>query len=132
MSNRTQDQITAEAEMRLSHMAQIEALTMKGLSEKERVRRFGNAAGFDEAAIAHALRWLSFNSAARAVWLNGNCEKSLFGSLPGCRCPTYEGLRGVPRGEVPYNWRPDAAQLKVFSRIQLERRRSRGRGGDGK
>lgn len=130
MSNRTQDQITAEAEMRLSHIAQIEALTTKGLSEQERVRRFGNAAGFDEAAIRHALQWLPFNSAARAVWLWGSCENSLFGNLPGCRCPTYEGLPGVPRGDVPHNWRPDAAQLEVFSRIQLERRfGSRGDGG---
>lgn len=122
MSNRTPDQITAEAEMRLSHMAQIEALTMKGLSERERVERFGKAASLGKDMIDWCVGRLAVASAAWAVWnYSGERECSLFAHLPGCYCPVLEKISGVPR-EIPWNWNPDAAQLKVFSRIQLERR----------
>lgn len=123
MSNRTPDHITAEAEMRLSHMAQIEALTRPGLDDDERVEMFGAAAGFNKQDWEKA--WSHLNKLrdqpAFSVWVIGGAEKSLFAYLPGCGCPVQERLPGVPQ-IIPSDWRPTVADLEPFSRIQLERR----------
>jgi hypothetical protein len=99
MSNRTIDQVNEAAEYRVSHLAQIEALTMPGLNDYERVKRFGEAVGeagiyiyvYDSyCRLSCGLR----PSPARAVWELGKLPKSLFADLPGCECPVFERLCG--------------------------------------
>lgn len=122
MSNRTEDQISAQAELRLSHLAQIEALTKPGLSDRKRVEMFSEAAGLSNLERSISFDLLVYrDSPARTVWSWGEPQRSLFANLPGCRCPVIERLDGIPL-RIPNNWRPTAAQLETFSRIQIKRR----------
>lgn len=129
MSNRTLDQLSAMAELRASHLAQIEVLTAPGLSDWERVKRFICAAQFCGHGLqrrlgqdhAECLLRCGLSPAAAIWYVSGYTPKSLFAHLPGCYCPVMEGLSGVPR-IIPDDWRPDRDQLEVFSRIQIERR----------
>lgn len=121
MSNRTEADISAQAELRLSHLAQIEALTKPGLTKHERVRQFAKAAEFEDSSVGYALSHLVDNTAAKAVWRNGGPPKSLFANLPGCGCPVIAGVKGFPRW-IEDDWQPTAADLEAFSRIQIERR----------
>lgn len=121
MSNRTEADISAQAELQLSHLAQIEALTKPGLSDRNRLDLFAEVAGFNvhELWVAHHI--LYDCSPARAAWGQGDAQRSLFASLPGCRCPVEKNLSGVPH-DIPDDWCPTAAELEPFSRIQIERR----------
>lgn len=121
MSNRIEDQISAQAELRLSHLAQIEALTVPGLTSQERVERFAAAASFSIQELWWSLDGLERRGAAKNVWFRGRAAKSLFANLPGCDCPVLEELPGVPRS-IPNHWNPSAHDLETFSRIQIERR----------
>lgn len=103
------------------HEAQIDALTLPGLSYEERVRRFAEAAGFDEFQTQTALIKDYRVSPAKSVWWVGEPQKSIFANLPGCRCPVQEGLPGVPHF-TPWDWQPTRSDLEVFARIQQERR----------
>ena len=121
MSNRTEAQISAQADLRMSHLAQIEALTRPGLSDCDRLEEFARAAGFTEDELWVARHMAKDCSPARAVWGQGGAQRSLFASLPGCRCPVEEQLSGVPRF-IESLWRPTATELEPFSRIQIARR----------
>lgn len=127
MSNRTIEQVNELAALKLSHELQIEALTAPGLSDEERVRRFGEAAGFNEYLMQWSLDRLSYESPACAVWYGGEYERSLFGNLPGCSCPVGEVLKGranfpgIP-SYIPNNWSPTRPELEAFARVQQERR----------
>lgn len=104
------------------HEAQIDALTMPGLADEERVRRFAKAAGFINRQLAWVLAELqSGANAAFSVWNNGAPQKSIFADLPGCQCPVTEKLPGVPH-YIPRDWNPTRSDLEVFARIQQERR----------
>lgn len=123
MSNRTEADVSAQAELRASHLAQIEVLTKPGLTEPERIKRFFEAAGYDdEFNQKTSVGLLEFGySAAHAVWIWGHIERSLFANLPGCSCPVLEGLQGFPSC-IEGNWRPTVTDLEAFSRIQIEQR----------
>lgn len=104
------------------HEAQIDALTLPGLSDEERIRRFAEAAGFDVQQRTIAYRDIAVNySAAYACWNVVDFGKSLFAQLPGCACPVVEMLSGFPP-YVPDNWNPSHSDLELFARIQQERR----------
>ena len=123
MSNRTIEQADLAAELRISHLAQIEALTKPGLSDKERLELFADAAGFDKAhKISLMISVFPNYSVSRNAWGYGIFEKSLFAYLPGCMCPVQECLPGVPQDMVPNDWEPTVAMLERFSEIQIERR----------
>jgi hypothetical protein len=133
MSNRTEDQSTFAAELKAAHLAQIEALTMPGLTKLERIERFATAARFYETQRQEAIEsaratcdCCKDNSAAGICWREGAAPYSLFADLPGCRCPVMEvmggaKLEGIP-DRIPYDWSPTAEQLLPFARIQQERR----------
>jgi hypothetical protein len=128
MSNRTLKQSSALAELRIAHEAQIEALTAPGLTDEERVRRFGEAAGFREYDMTDALTWLGLDkSPPSSVWSYGQYERSLFADLPGCACPVIENRAGrasypgIP-SHIPRDWQPDRATLECFARVQQEAR----------
>lgn len=123
MSNRIQEQINAAPTMRLSHLAQIDALTKEGPDDVERVKLFIDAAGFEGDWRLWALSGVIKRgwSPAFSVWRNGFAPLSLFAHLPGCACPVQQRLPGVPH-YIPSWWRPTSSQLEPFSRIQLERR----------
>ncbi|HVR57578.1 MAG TPA: hypothetical protein VMT72_12210 [Pseudolabrys sp.] len=121
MSNRTEDQISARAELRLSHLAQIEALTKPGLAPLDRIQRFADAAEFSDKDRMEAQWSLRMHSYAVAVWLQAEPQKSLFANLPGCKCPVMEKLDGVP-SDMFCDWKPTVDVLEPFSRIQIERR----------
>lgn len=121
MSNRTQTSTDFAAELRVAHLAQIDALTRPGLPDDERVKLFGKAADFKEGDWLHARCFNGRRSAAYAVWVIGGAPKSLFGNLPGCNCPVIEQLPGVPHDMEP-DWCPTAVELERFSEIQIERR----------
>jgi hypothetical protein len=127
MSNRTIKQTSALADLRIAHEAQIEALTAPGLTDEERVIRFGEAAGFGAGAITLALARLRYESPSNVVWLFGRYDRSLFGDLPGCQCPVIENdvgrasYPGIP-SLIPLVWQPDRATLECFARVQQETR----------
>lgn len=122
MSHRTPEQITERAEYLVSHEAQIDALTRPGLSEKERLTRWATAVGTSaEDCVAWNYLVTQGYSAACSTWYSGLYKRSLFANLPGCRCPVMEKLPGVPK-RIPNGWSPNADELRVFSRIQIERR----------
>lgn len=125
MSNRTAEQASPLAELRVAHEAQIEALTAPGLTDEERVRRFGEVVGFNDYQMRETLHTLSRASAARAVWQWRPHERSLFASLPDCECPVLEKVAG--RANYPGiptdvkndpSWSPDRATLEAFARVQ--------------
>lgn len=132
MSNRTIDQANELAEYKLSHEAQIDALTRPGLTDEERVRLFAEAAGFSERATRTAQRYCGSYYDERnipapsktytpgmSVWEFGGYPKSLFADLPLCKCPVLEGLLGATMDIVAD---PTEEGLGVFSRHQLEAR----------
>lgn len=111
------------------HEAQIAALTEPGLDDAERIRRFGEAAGFDEGAFK-GVRSYAFEdgeSVAYAVWNIGYCPASLFADLPGCKCPVIEvavgrkSFFGIP-SDIPYDWQPTVEVLRRFAEVQQEAR----------
>jgi hypothetical protein len=128
MSNRTLKQASALAELRMAHEAQIEALTAPGLSDEERVRRFGEAAGFSTFDITSVLTGFRCAETLTSVlWYFGGYGRSLFGNLPGCECPVIEKRRGTAAYPgiptfIPNNWQPDRATLEAFARVQQEAR----------
>jgi hypothetical protein len=121
MSNRTQTSTDFAAELRVAHLAQIDALTRPGLTDDERKELFGKAADFNRLNWCYVNAVSSRRSAAYAVWTIGSAPKSLFGNLPGCRCPVSEKLPGVPHN-IELDWYPTVAELERFSEIQIERR----------
>jgi hypothetical protein len=133
MSNRTEAEVTFAAELKAAHLAQIDALTAPGLTRRERVRRFLEAARFPpdqrHAVLANCCECAGCRdiTAAYIVWREGLAPYSLFGNLPGCCCPVIEvhdgraDFEGIP-ANVHYDWSPTAEDLLPFARIQQERR----------
>jgi hypothetical protein len=125
MSNRTIEQANAMAELRASHLAQIEALTGSG-TESERLARFLDACNADaiQRVFARTVRMTSRGSvysAAITAWLFGDNPRSLFAFLPGCGCPVQMREAGVPH-YIPQDWQPSVQQLERFSAIQIAAR----------
>jgi len=119
MSRRTEAQISERATMRVSHLAQIEALTKPGLTARQRIKAMCAALG-EEINPEAILR--SNISVAYAFWCwTGTCPNSLFAYMEDCRCPVQQFLPAVPR-HIPYGWKPTAKALEVFSRHQLDYR----------
>lgn len=118
MSHRTPELITERAEYLVSHEAQIDALTRPGLSNMERYNLFAAAVGMPLIRTNSVFKEFS---PAKMVWFNGCYPKSLFANLPNCACPVIGRLDGVPHS-LPRKWHPTADELRVFSRIQIERR----------
>ena len=116
--------LTEALDLRAAHAKQIEALTMPGLSDKERIERFAEAAGFDNDARKHAAQRVKHRSNASAVWWFGSPSESLFADLPGCQCPVLERAHNhanwsdIPLN-IPADWQPTAAELWPFSRVQI-------------
>jgi hypothetical protein len=125
MSNRTIEQANAMAELRTSHLAQIEALTGPG-TESERLERFFGACNADtiQRACARTV-WMATRgnvySAAKTAWLFGDNQRSLFAYLPNCGCPVQMREAGVPHS-IPRDWQPSVQQLERFSAIQIAAR----------
>lgn len=111
------------------HEAQIRALTEPGLEPAERVKRFGEAAGFDEEDFEDVRSYVfeDGESAAFAVWRIGYRSASLFADLPGCDCPVFEvmcgrkNFPGIPN-KIPDDWQPTVEVLRRFAEIQQEAR----------
>jgi len=128
MSNRMTKQISLAAELRASHLAQMEALLASGLSDEERVRAFGKAAEFSEEGVRKWIEELNWGrSPAKAVWYAGHYPKSLFAHLPNCNCPVIEVSYGRKRysdipSQIPDDWHPTRETLEAFSRVQIEAR----------
>lgn len=131
---KTQTAATSKAaEMKTSHLLQIEALLEEGLSDPQRVAKFTHALGltaaFEHCVLAEMHLCSSFeHSAAHALWnCSGPYEQSLFSDLPGCECPVVETQHGrrnyklIPN-RVPEDWQPTREVLEEFSRVQLEAR----------
>ena len=118
----------AKNELALAHEQQIAALTDPWLTDKKRVRRFGEAAGFNEKETKKAIKNLAYSSAAKAVWFEARPEKSLFANLPSCECPVRENEYSpgkhpdIPKVRGISDWRPTRADLKAFARVQQEAR----------
>lgn len=87
MSNRTTDQISEAAAWRACYLRQIEILTDPKLSDREKVERFAEAAGYERERAVEELR---SEPLILAVWRTGDVEHSLFADLPGCGCPVIE------------------------------------------
>jgi hypothetical protein len=124
----TETETKTKTELQVAHEAQIEALTARGLTDEERVRRSCEAARFHPLDMRDAMESLRGGaSPAKAVWYNGGAAFSLFGNLPGCECPVIEvangnaAFPGIP-DNIPFHWRPTAAELEPFSRVQREQR----------
>ena len=92
MSNRKRIHTTYAAQLKASHLQQIEILTGGGRRDYEAILQFSAAAGFCKAEerTALALVQLDWNAAA-AVWTIGTAPRSLFAHLPGCGCPLADG-----------------------------------------
>jgi hypothetical protein len=124
MSNRTIEQANAMAELRTSHLAQIEALTGPG-TESEQLERFLNACNADEIQRVFARITCMASrgySAAKTAWLFGDNQRSLFAFLPAdCGCPVQMRKAGVPH-YIPQDWQPSVQQLERFSAIQIAAR----------
>lgn len=111
MSNRTLNQVDHAAEYRVSHLEQIEALTATELDDRTRILRFTRAAGITDFTASYVIERREKTSVACALWYFGYPRKSLFASLPGCRCPVLEGLDGVP-SSIPLDWSPTAPAVR--------------------
>lgn len=130
MSNRTIEQASALAALKVAHAAQIEALLARGISERVRFERFARAADFrvcEESKCFTRFLLLGLTAAA-AAWENGIAPTSLFANLPGCACPVLEQVSArqyfgplIPLGVEPH-WKPTRAVLEEFARVQQEAR----------
>jgi hypothetical protein len=128
MSNRTEKQVSKMAAMRVSHLAQIEALCGEPpANPNDRVHKFFEAGGLTRREFRQALllgeywRAPRFEySAAFRCWQNSHFKPTgLFADLPDCkRCPVNEGLLPVPS----YHWKPTRKELERFSKIQIAHR----------
>lgn len=128
MSNRAITQASALAALKLSHEAQIEALTAPGLSDHDRLMRFANAIGQPKDYADDALRRISNYgcSVGYAVWFDGTSPLSLFAHLPKCKCPVLENTfkikyPGIPQA-VRHDWKPYRATLERFAKVQQQAR----------
>ena len=129
MSNRKRIHTTYAAQLKASHLQQIEILTGGGRRDYEAILQFSAAAGFNDSEEHSALAMMRAGwTAAAAVWTVGCARRSLFADLPGCGCPVQERVTTgrfddtlIPV-EIPKNWRPSRAVLEDFARVQQEAR----------
>jgi hypothetical protein len=124
VSDRKLEQTDYAAKLKAAHLAQIDALTREGLSERERAGLFFKAAMFDLETITWCgHRMQAGFTTASAVWMIGEAPYSLFAKLPACGCPVQERTRGRFKGtliplDIERRWSPSVAVLEEFARIQ--------------
>jgi hypothetical protein len=129
MSDRKIADTDFAAELKASHLQQIEILTGGARRDYEAVLQFAAAARMGQVEEASALKLASQGwTAAAAVWTVGNARRSLFAYLPTCGCPVQERAFGRFRERtliplvIEKDWRPTRAQLEEFARVQQEAR----------
>lgn len=128
---RKQTAVTSEAaEMKISHLVQIEAVLAVDMRCRERIEMFARAIDASDAWIAGVVNAIGDRNWAMPYWFWGdtaNYPKSIFADLPGCQCPVmesrYKGMnyKLIP-SRLPPNWQPSREVLEEFSKVQLTAR----------